>query len=125
MNVLKLTRRKMIALTVLVLVAVAISILLFAPFGRTIKDADRLRLGMSHSEVEAILGTPDRDAATGSPVWEVSDGDITVMMMGDRVSIVSVREYSRWDRVSDRIRVKLGLAVSPHSGRDRIVLVDW
>jgi hypothetical protein len=111
----KLTPRRKIVLALVAVMAVAGYVVVFGSFGASIKDAQRISIGMKGSEVERILGRQADEYYYGrvadSLCWNVSDGKISVLFGLVEVNSVSVLYEPRWLRLVDQAQSFLGLNV--------------
>ena len=113
----KLTRRNTIILTMLLTpVGVAVALMLSTPYVPSIYDANRIKLGMTKTEVDAILGaTSTIDNSLGGVTgiayeWAVFDGTISVAFAKDggveKVAISWAPGYDNfWHRMRRLARV--------------------
>jgi hypothetical protein len=108
----KLTRRKTLTIGAILLPVCVMAYVLWAPNQHSLKDAARIKKGMTIPEVEAILGPSEggwlnlENENTG--VWEVADGDIVITFIygPNPYSVLDVTtvKISWWQRLRDRLR---------------------
>jgi hypothetical protein len=102
-----------IALVLLLLVVMTCYVTLFAPFGLSIHEATRITKGMPSGQVMRILGSPDEiipdRIGDTTNQWYVADGIISICVVSNKVHMVLVLEYPRWQRVYHDARKTVGI----------------